>query len=362
MRIHAYVLREWLGALLLALGATLGIILLFDLLDNLEDFLSQRASAAGILHYYGLVCLRHLPEVLPLAVLLSILFSLGRLHRNHETTALRAAGVGLWQLTRSVQAGGLLLAALLLALSGEIVPRATEQAARLRAEWALQAAVPGESPAQSHLIYHDQGRGQLWQLESYEPLQQRVDGLVVSFLDDAGNESRRIAAKTALYDDRARRWQLEAGREVTFAPDGRTPVRVVTFDEAAFEELDRDPELMRLLQEKPRDLSLTQLRRVLGAVDGSAAEPFRARAYVLLASPVNIVAALALAIPFAVSGVRVSPMANTSKALGLFFAFYLLARLGELLGGMGVISPMLAGTLPAAVLLILAILFTRKLT
>jgi lipopolysaccharide export system permease protein len=53
-----------------------------------------------------------------------------------------------------------------------------------------------------------------------------------------------------------------------------------------------------------------------------------------------------LAVPFAVSGVRVNPAVGVSKSLALFFLYYLLATIGTMLGDQGAVPAWVAAWLP----------------
>jgi lipopolysaccharide export system permease protein len=55
-----------------------------------------------------------------------------------------------------------------------------------------------------------------------------------------------------------------------------------------------------------------------------------------------------LAVPFAVSGVRVNPAVGVSKSLALFFLFYLLSTIGTMLGDQEAVPPWVAAWLPNA--------------
>jgi lipopolysaccharide export system permease protein len=70
------------------------------------------------------------------------------------------------------------------------------------------------------------------------------------------------------------------------------------------------------------------------------------RYYGLLADTLGPLIILAIAVPFAVSGVRVSPVVGVSKSIGLFFAYYLLTTLASMLGGKGYMDPLWAACLP----------------
>ena len=94
-----HLLREWLQILGLVLVAMMGLLLmqvLYDDFRNLNDLGARRADF-GV--YFFVTLPGFLALVLPVALLISLLFVLGKLHRANEFTALRAAGVSLLRIT-----------------------------------------------------------------------------------------------------------------------------------------------------------------------------------------------------------------------------------------------------------------------
>jgi len=65
-----------------------------------------------------------------------------------------------------------------------------------------------------------------------------------------------------------------------------------------------------------------------------------------LADTLGPLIVIALAVPFAVSGVRVNPAVGVSKSIGLFFLYYILMNLATSLATKEVLDPMLAAWLP----------------
>jgi len=65
-------------------------------------------------------------------------------------------------------------------------------------------------------------------------------------------------------------------------------------------------------------------------------------------------------VPFAVAGVRTSPMIGVSKCLGLFAFFYVLISIATILGERQIIPTILAAWLPNLVMLLLALRLFRK--
>ncbi len=98
--IDRYILREWLSVLLLFIGANTGLLLIFALYDNFRDLISSGAAMSDMVLYYGTLMPSYLSVVFPISLLLSLLYVLGRLHRNNEITATRAAGLNIFRTTR----------------------------------------------------------------------------------------------------------------------------------------------------------------------------------------------------------------------------------------------------------------------
>jgi lipopolysaccharide export system permease protein len=95
-----HILAEWLKILGLVLAAALGLLLMQQMYDDFRDLLDTGAGAGKISLYYAVRLPGFVTVVLPLALLVSLLYSLGQLHRNNEFTAMRAAGLSLFRLTR----------------------------------------------------------------------------------------------------------------------------------------------------------------------------------------------------------------------------------------------------------------------
>lgn len=120
---------------------------------------------------------------------------------------------------------------------------------------------------------------------------------------------------------------------------------------------------MLLLKDRPKDLSFFELSRIIAEPETDQ-NPRRleyvVRYHTLLAGTFACFIVTAIAIPFAVSGVRVNPAVGVSKAISLFFLFYVLAEVGRQLGEQGVLAPALAAWLPNLVMIAIAGYFVSK--
>lgn len=94
MRIlHKYFLQQNLALLGICLLASLGIYLLVDVFDRLDEFLQNNASPLIIGQYFLYKLPLILSQILPLVFFFAMVLQLGGMQRNRELTALEAGGI-----------------------------------------------------------------------------------------------------------------------------------------------------------------------------------------------------------------------------------------------------------------------------
>jgi lipopolysaccharide export system permease protein len=359
MRIDLYILREWGKVFLLTLCVIIGLILLNDIQDNLQDLVGYGASQGAILQYYLVKFPSLLPVALPISFLLSLLFSLGSLHRNHEITAMRAAGLTLLRIARSLWLVAVILSCLLFYLNARWVPWSVETARALWNDAAFSKALETEAPEEVGLIHNltffNRKDGRLWFLNRFNEFNYRAYGLTLSELDSSGEETKRIVANEAYFDDLSGHWILLQGRETWFGPDGEGPVRSLAFERKVATDAREEPDLMKALEKRPGDLSLRELKFVvdyLRPADDPRLASYAVTFYDRFFNPLSCLIVLGLAIPFSVSGMRTNPFVGVSKAMGFFVLYYLVVNIGQIAGGNG-FPPIWAALLPNLVALLL---------
>ncbi len=361
-----YLLAEWLKIFGLTLLATLAVLLLYDLYGQLADLRSYGAHGGQVLFYFALLLPSYLPVVLPLSQLVSLLFAVGNLHRHNEIIAMRAAGLSLWRIALPLWLGGLGLAAALWMLNASIVPWSVERARAFRENLHYNSEARSHNGADagviSQLTYANDAQHRVWFINHFDDYAYRGRGVTIYETDTQGRDKRHVLANEGFFDDAAGHWVLLNGRELFFDATGQQ-WRNLPFDKKAFPEFTETPTSMKILRQRPADLSLAELREALTlapAAANPAMQSFAVRYYEILASPFICLIIVGLAVPFAVSGVRVNPMVSASKSVGLFFAYYVVQQLSLHLSNPEYISPVVAAWLPIVLMLALAAWLFRR--
>lgn len=364
-----HLLREWLQILGLVLAATCGLLLVQVLYDDFRKLRELGASGVVLWTYLGVKMPGFLAIVLPLALLISLLYALGKLHRANELTAMRAAGVGFMRMTAPIWAVGVLCCGLTWWLNTTVVPWSLQKSQSM--EEALQfqhesaRALPADRiGAAFSVAFDNQLTRRMWFFNRYSRFTQRGYGVSVSELDPQRRELRRFVAAEAWYDAPRLGWVFKDGRELTFAPETGELIGSRPFVEQFAGNYREQPDLMLLIDRKPMDLSLFQLRTLIDYLEvehSPKATAYAVRYFGLIADTLGPLIVIAIAIPFAVSGVRINPAVGVSKSIGLFFLYYLLSNFAASLATKQILDPVFAAWLPNVGMVGLALWFFSRL-
>src|SRR5207244_13385491 len=103
-----YVIRNFLQVYLYCIAGFISIWLIFDVSDNISTFIDERVSLLLVARYYATQIPQVLIILLPVSLLLSLLFALGRLSRSHEFLSMLSAGMSRARVRMPWSAMGLL--------------------------------------------------------------------------------------------------------------------------------------------------------------------------------------------------------------------------------------------------------------
>src|SRR5512133_4261992 len=119
-----YVIRNFVQVYLYCIAGFTSIWLIFDVSDNLSNFIDNHIPVLLVVRYYA----TQIPQVfiilLPVGLLLSLLFALGRMSRANEIVSILTAGVSLPRVLLPLIGVGLLTVAVTMALNYSLAPHA----------------------------------------------------------------------------------------------------------------------------------------------------------------------------------------------------------------------------------------------
>jgi lipopolysaccharide export system permease protein len=126
-RIDRYILKQFVLTAFFSLMAFMALFVVVDMMENLDDFLDKHATVDIMVTYY----LYFLPEIIklmiPVAMLLSALFTTGRLSTFNELPAMKSTGLSLYRFMTPLLLFALLVSGISIYFNGWIVPFANKK-------------------------------------------------------------------------------------------------------------------------------------------------------------------------------------------------------------------------------------------
>jgi lipopolysaccharide export system permease protein len=207
-----YLIKQFFFVMLFSLIAFWIIFLIVDLVENLDKFIDRHTTLLVIIKYY----LFYTPYIvvlsLPVAMLLSCLFSLGQLAKHNELTAMKSAGISLYRILFPLFVFSFLISILTLIVGESIIPFTYQKMMDVR------TIEIEKGKRDNNLILQDVfvqgGEGIIFHLASYDPkAKMGTDALVQRFADSRLKEE--IQAKRARWKESG--WLFENGVEMIFS-------------------------------------------------------------------------------------------------------------------------------------------------
>ena len=365
--IHRYIFKEWLKTLFITLMLIFGILMLEDMYKNLKTFLEHGASFRTLCTYYAYLMPNCLCTVLPISFFISVLYILNNMQAHNEIIALRASGMTVFQITRSFWWAAVFLTMVMFVFNAYILPYTSREMQNIIQEidynyQKKQGNAPDRLGVKTNLLLHNEKMERLWRIHYFSLYTQRGGFVTLSF-SHQGREIKRLEAEHVEYDASAGVWIFKNGKIWYFSEESRMPVRFVPFREWRFV-CDETPQFMSYLYEPIKYLGMDKLERIIKFVDKNNPRflEHRIKYFSILSSPLVCLVIVLLAIPFSLNGVRTNPMVGVSKAVGLFFIYYVLGGISKMLGTQNTVAPLVAAWLPNLTMLLLGVLLYRRLT
>lgn len=331
--IPRYMLRHFFPIFGLALGAIVGLYLVIDFFEKVDNLLEKHVDAAGILAYFMLKIPFIVTQGIPMAALLGSLLAIGILKRNRELVALETAGIPATTYVMPIllTALGLSLAHL---LADETLARAMNQKAQQI--WQREVFNQKSSLAWSHENVWYRGQNVIYQIRLYNKEAESLEKVTLFFLNPHFELTERLDARRARWQDQ--RWIAEDGLILRFTG---SQIEQEWFAERELN-LAETPKDFARLETIPEELNWIDLYFYTQKIktEGYNARPYEVELHMRLALPLTtfIVALLGVAIALS-QGLHGGLAIGVGVALVVASLYFLVLHLGSALATAGILPP-----------------------
>jgi lipopolysaccharide export system permease protein len=210
-----YVLRHFLQAYFYCIAGFISIWFIFDVSDNISTFLDERISRSLIAKYYLAQVPQILVILLPVALLLALLFCLGRMSRSNEIVSMLTAGVSVARAIAPLLLVGLVTTGVSLVLNYSLAPHADYARKKL-----LEDAKSRRQPGLLAQIFRNRTDNRTWFIQQFQPGENRFTTVHIVQQDANDNIVTNYIATSALYHPETSAWELQQVKVVHYDETG----------------------------------------------------------------------------------------------------------------------------------------------
>lgn len=329
--LERYLLSQFLTVLFLCLFAATSLFLVFEAFEKMGVLLREDAGFWQILQYLALKIPLTIHLMMPVAVLVATLISVGRLSQASEVTAMRACGLSIFALVRPLLITGALISIVIFTLGETVLPWASERVEELY-NFDIKKKHLTDTYDKADFWYRVGNK--FYNVGLYDSREAELRGISIFEFDGDFRFARRIDAQEAVWNENPLiGWTMKNAVEIGPTQDGsfgvtffpRLPL-VVEETPRDFINIKRRPESMSYLDLK----EFTERRRR----EGVSVTPYLVDLASKISFPLVNLLVILIAFPFALIPARsgtltVSFIAGVSIGFGYHIVHAVCTSLGS---------------------------------
>ena len=335
-----YIARECLKIILLCVVIFMGIYVIVDLFEKFSRFLEARVPLQLILRYYFFRLPKIFTEILPVAVLLASLLSLGGMARHNEVLAMKMGQVSTMRIALPCIGVGLAASLAAWTTTEYVAPRTNERAMNI--ERTQVRRLPAyRTTRDSDIWYRAQG-DRFVHISLIETQSGTIRGMSIFELSPEFDLVRRLDSREATWA--AGSWTLHGGYRLDL---DRQPIQITLFREMGIS-LHESPEEFSRVARLPEEMSYLQLRSYIQRLvsSGVSASRYRVDLYAKVAIALANLVMAVIGVSFGLRTGKAGVMLWVGVCIPMGFLYYMLLMLGFALGRGGALPPLVAAWLP----------------
>lgn len=342
--IDGYVIREFLGYVILLAVGLLVLILAFTFFELLGAMLHTGAGLALMAQYLFYLSPQMLYLLAPVVILVGVLITFGLMSNANEITAMKACGISIYRLLAPIAGVALALALLQFGFGQSWLPRFNRQQNALRAEIKGQPARTFQQPERRWVMgqQHD-----IFYFQYFDPANSQFSNLsIYDYNPRSFQLTRRIHARLAYWDTRLRAWVFESGWVRDF--HGSQVTGYHPFSVASFAGVRETPAYFKTGAPESAQMSYAELSRYVHDLRRGGYDVSRLSVELdkKIAYPVITLIMALLAFPFALSAGRRGTVTGIVAAIVVAIVYWVSSGFLAALGGLGQIPPAAAAWAP----------------
>lgn len=332
-----YITATYLKLIGLTVGSFVAIYLVIDFLEKISRFSQSHGKPQYILLFFLFKIPAIINQVMPLAILMSTLLTLGILSRSSEIVAMQSCGISLKRIAKPLLVIAFILSLFTFFSNETIIPN-TSQNLKYIEEVLIQGKNPSTFFRLNNIWYRDENY--ILQARLFIPTIWTLKGVTLWQTTDEMQPTKRLEAEEGIWNGQY--WTLKNVTERSFSngtvvatrkiPSLPVPLQLKVSDLKVWDKYAEDMGFFKL--KKYTD----KLRKA-----GYDATRYQAQMYAKISMPFACLIMAFVGIPFSLRGGRSSGIAlGIGLSIGIGFAYFIINAILISFGETGILPPLVS--------------------
>ena len=249
-----YIIKQFLQTIFFGILAFTVIFVVIDMMENLDDFIDHNVSYEIAIEYYIVFIPEIIRLMLPIAVLLSCLFTVGKMSNLSELPAIKSSGVSFFRYMAPFLATALLISLFSVYFGGYVTPEANKRKVYIEQNYMKKGIVRTGGN-----IYFQDSDNRVVNIFLYDTRLDQANRVTIQEYDKIIKTRMiyRIDAQRMKFDSASGNWILYNGITRRFE-DYKEKVKEFSQDTVDF--LNFSPIDVIKKQTKPEEMNLAELK------------------------------------------------------------------------------------------------------
>ena len=203
-KIDWYIFRKFMGTFLASLVLIIGIVIIFDISEKIDDFVEKKAPLNAIIFDYYLNFIPYFINMYsPMFVFISVIFFTSKMAANSEIVAILSGGISFHRMMRPYMTAATLITILSLGLNLFVIPNSNKEM------FAFEQQYTKQKPKKAiRNIHYQVSPGEFVYAESFSSWNNTAYKFTIEKIEDSKLVSK-ISAETAVFDTVNGSWRLK---------------------------------------------------------------------------------------------------------------------------------------------------------
>ena len=338
-KIDRYISFIFIQILIFSLLAFILIFVVVDLIENIDKFLNKNVPFIIAAEYYIFYLPYILVLILPAAVLIASLFSIGQLSRRNELVAFKASGISLYRITAPLLSVAFFISIFSLLFAEFVLPVTSRKKQDIDRKYIRQIAEARIT--QSRNLYFEDIENRFVTIQYYDGSRKRATSVTITYQDNEEIKKIIQAKKMIWVDDL---WVLNDVSIRSFIEDRE---EMEEYSSLPMSDLNFNPDDLLDIWLKPEEMNFFQLKKFIETHRelGVDVQIWVVELMLKISFPFANFIIVLFGVPLVSTGTRSGGAIGFGIALVICFFFFGMIRIGQYLGRADMVHPYLGAWL-----------------